>query len=415
MPNQAPSQTERPGALTGLRVLDLSGDLGNYCGKLFADMGADVILIEPPSGSELRFEPPFIGNMPALENSLSFAYHNTSKRGVTLDLDTATGQAMFKELAARAEVIIETSKPGTMARRGLCAESIHHLYPQIVYTSITPFGSTGPYAHYEADDITALAMGGLLYLGGYADTAPIRVYGKQAILCANMFASVATMLAVLEAEAGGLGQHVDVSMQEAVSMALETSVQYLDLEGLVRKRHAGEQRFAGTGVYPCLDGQIYLMAGGVGANKFWERTVQWFNDEKMPGTEAFQGDSWKHIEYLRSDEAKAIFEKVFVPWSRTKTKGYLYHEGQRRKIPIAPISETSDLLSSRQLAFRRYFVEVLRNGHSLLMPGAPYKLDRTPWRIQRPAPLLGQHNTEVYGEIGISPDELTRLFSRRII
>src|ERR1700682_83322 len=135
-----PSATDRPAALEGLRVLDLSGPMGNYCGKMFGDLGADVILIEPPTGTRLRHEPPYIDNAPGLERSLSYAYHNTSKRGITLDLDTQTGQDVFRKLASNADVVIETEVPGVMQSRGLAYEQLSALRPQLVLASITAFG-----------------------------------------------------------------------------------------------------------------------------------------------------------------------------------------------------------------------------------------------------------------------------------
>jgi benzylsuccinate CoA-transferase BbsE subunit len=170
-------------------------------------------------------------------------------------------------------------------------------------------------------------------------------------------------------------------------------------------------------VFECQDGHVYLMAGGIGANKFWERTVQWFIDEGMAGAETFKGDDWTKVEFLSTEDAKRRFSAIFDPWVKQHTKDYLYREGQRRKIPIATISQPSDLLSSRQLAFREYFTRVPHplRAEPLLMPGAPYKLSQTPWRIQRPAPRLGEHNAEVYGEIGIGADELAQLYSAGVV
>jgi benzylsuccinate CoA-transferase BbsE subunit len=406
-----------PGALDGVRVLDLSGPLGNYCGKMFAELGADVILVEPAGGTRARFEPPFLDATPGLERSLSYAYYNTSKRGITLNLDCASGQGLLRKLAAGADILIETEKPGRMRERGLAYEDLAEGAPRLVYTSITPFGQAGPYAQFEAEDINALAMGGLLYLGGYPDTPPMRMHGNQGVLCANMYAAVAAQLALARQENTGRGQHVDVSMQECIVMALENAVQFYDLEGTVRKRYAGEQRWAGTGVFECKDGHIYLMAGGIGANKFWARSVQWFAEEGMAGVDELKGEDWARVEFLTSEDAKRRFSEIFNPWARQYTKDYLYREGQRRKIPIATISEPSDLLGSRQLAFREYFTRVphhLRE-EPLLMPGAPYKLSETPWRIQRPAPRLGEHNAEVYGEVGVEPAELAQLYSAGVI
>lgn len=406
-----------PGALHGLRVLDLSGPPGNYCGKLLADLGADVILVEPPSGTRARTEPPFIHDQPGPDNSLCHAYYNANKRGITADLDSEDGRALLRRLARHADILLETEPPGTMARRGLDHAALHELRPSLVYTSITPFGQDGPYATHAAEDITALAMGGLLYLAGYADAPPVRMHGNQGILCANMYAAVGTMLATLHAEQSGRGQHVDVSMQECIVMALETSVQFFDLEGTIRKRHAGEQRFAGTGVFQCADGQIYLMAGGIGANKFWGRTVDWFLEEGIPGAQAFREARWSSIDFLRSEPAKQIFFEIFAPWALTKAKDDLFREGQRRRIPIATISEPSDLLSSAQLAHRHHFVDLpgFQGDGDHRMPGAPYRLSATPWRVERAAPRLGQHNVEIYGELGIDAGELTRLHARKAI
>lgn len=398
-------------ALAGIRVLDLSGPTGNYCGKLFAELGADVILVEPPAGTRLRREPPFVDGVAGLERSLSFAYYNTSKRGITLNLDKIGGRNLFFKLVEDADLVIETEKPGAMKRRGLDFQALSAVNPRVIVTSITPFGQTGPYSGYESEDLVALALGGLLSLGGYADTPPMRAHGNQAWLCAGMYGAVAALMAVLEAEASGRGQHVDVSMQECVTLALENAVQYYELEGIVRKRHAGRQRFAGTGVFRCQDGFIYLMAGGVGANKFWPRSVEWLCDEGAPGAEALRDEKWSSVEFLRTEEAKNAFATIVSPYFVTRPKAYLYHEGQRRRIPIAPVSSPQDLVENRQLAHRRHFVEGTNpvTGGPMLMPGAPYRLSLSPWRMRGPAPALGQHNEEVYGRYGLRGGEIEEL------
>jgi len=386
-----------PSALSGVRVLEIASPLTRYCGKLFADMGADVVLIEPRGGSEMRREPPCARDGAGRDASLAFAYYHTGKRGMTLDLESETGQAALRALAAGADLVLEGEKPGIMPRRGLGYPELSARNPRLVMVSITPFGQSGPYAQYEATDLIALALGGLLYLGGYPDAPPTRVYGEQAYSGAGMYAAVSALLALAEREASGAGQHVDVSMQECVVMAMETAVQFYDLERTVRKRHAGEQRFAGTGVFACKDGHIYMMASGIGANKFWGLSLQWLADEQVPGVERLYGAAWNDVDYVKSDEAKRIFAEVFAPWAKTRTKAQLYHEGQRRHIPLAPINTPADILASRQLAQREYFVRLDDPAFAkpLVMPGAPYKLSRTPWRIQRPAPRLAEHNEDM--------------------
>jgi benzylsuccinate CoA-transferase BbsE subunit len=400
-------------ALEGLRVLDLSGPMGNYAGKLFADMGADVILVEAPGGTELRREPPFIGDVAGVERSLNFAYQNTSKRGICLDLDTASGQRLLRELAATADLVIETAPPGWMAARGLGYEDLSRNRPQLVVASITPYGQTGPYAQMQATDLVALATGGLLWMGGYQGVAPTQAHGDQAFKCAAMYGAVAAMLAVTEAELTGQGQHVDISMQESVTLALENAAQTYDLEGVIRKRPLGDQRFAGYGLFPCQDGYIFLGSRGIGTSPAWTRSLQWFKDEGMPGVDRLFAPEWSDLAYLKSDEAREVFADLFIPWARNHSKAWLYEQGQKRGIPLAPVSTPADLLENPQLRARGHFVPFT---HPLLkqaaeMPGAPYVLSATPWRVTRPAPQLGQHTAEVLGELGIAPDEVARLYS----
>ncbi len=160
-----------------------------------------------------------------------------------------------------------------------------------------------------------------------------------------------------------------------------------------------------------------MMAGGIGANKFWSYSLQWLVDEKVPGVERLQGEQWNRIDYLLTDEAKRIFAEVFGPWAKTKSKAELYHEGQRRHIPLAPINTPADILGSAQLAHREFFIKLPHPAlpEPMLMPGAPYKLSRTPWRIGCAAPRLGQHNDEVYRGIGVAPGELEQLAGAGVI
>lgn len=395
--------TPAPGALDGITVLDLGGALGNYCGKLFADMGADVILIEPPGGTATRHQGPFIEGGVAPESSLRHQYENTNKRSVVLDLDDAQDQAAFLELVRHAHLVIENEAPGVMARRGLGFARLREVNPAITLTSITPFGQEGPYAEWLATDLTAMAMGGMLYLAGYPDTAPMVACGEQAVGAANLFAAVASLAAVSHAEQSGTGQHVDVSMQECVVMGLENAVQFYDLEGTIRKRNAGTQRLAGTGAFRCKDGYVYLMAGGIGSNRFWGVTTEWLVDEGLPGAEQFRDARWNDQTFLATDEAKRIFQDVFAPFALTRTKAELHAKGRERRIPIAPICDASDIAADPQRAHRSYFVDVeSRSGQTLRMPGAPYQLSATPWRLRRPAPRLGEHTQEVLSHYGIA-------------
>lgn len=412
--NHKPAQA---GALEGIRILEIAGPMTQYCGKMFAELGAEVILIEQPGGSLIRGIPPFIADKQGLESSLAYAYFNTSKQGVTLDLNSTEGQAIFRRMANTADLIIESEKPNTLAKMGCSYEDLSALKRSLVLVSITGFGQTGPYSSFETEDLIGLASGGFLYLGGYPDQPPVGAHGGQGYLGASMYAAVAAMLALTKAELTGQGDHVDVSLQECMVMAMETAVQFFDLEGKTRKRHAGEQRFAGTAVFECQDGYIYMMASGIGANKFWGLTLQWMHDEKVPGVERLTGDEWNHVEYVGTDEAKRIFAEVFSPWVKTKSKAYIYHEGQRRHIPLAAINTIPDILQSTQFDQRNYFVEMRHPAANitLKMPGAPYKLALTPWQLRSPAPRLGEHNEIVYKAAGLNDQEIKRLSAEKVI
>jgi benzylsuccinate CoA-transferase BbsE subunit len=402
-------------ALAGIVVLDMSRGFGNYCGKLFANLGADVILVEPLDGLPTRRMGPRIDNCADSDSSLVFQYQNTDKRSIALDLDHADGQEVLRTLAATSHLIIESERPGVMQRRGLGYEALRAIAPGLTMASLTPFGQSGPYAQWQAEDIVGLAMGGMLYLGGYIDSPPMAVFGDQAISAANVFASVAAMAAVYEAEASGSGQHIDVSMQECVVMGMENAVQFFDLEGTVRKRTAGQQRLAGTGVFECKDGYIYLMAGGIGGNRFWGVTTQWLIDEGVEGAETLTEACWTDQDFLASAPAKQTFTRLFAPYAKRHTKSELQEKGRARRIPMAPIRDASDLEDNAQLKHREYFVGVPGpGGRELRMPGAPYKLARTPWRLESGAPRLGQHTREILLGAGLDEARISALMENGV-
>lgn len=401
MPRSAGSG--RPRALEGVRVLDLSDNGMQYCGKLFAQLGAEVLLIEPPGGCRTRRTGPFIDDVAHIEHSLSFAYLNQGKEGMCIALDTADGRTILRELVKDADLLIHSRHPGVLAAHGLDYASVAALNSRLVVTSISGFGMSGPYSSWGYTDLVTMALGGLLYLGGYPETEPVGAPGEQAYLAAAQFAAVASLAALLSAESdGGSGQLVDVSIQECVSMALENAVQFVDLEKTIRRRNGGQQRQAGTGVFPCVDGLVYLMAGGIASNRFWSATTQWLVDGGAPGAGCLHEPQWNDPAYLATDAAKQRFANVFLPYAAARTKAQLYEEAQARRIPLCPVSTAADLTSNRQLLYRDYFcsAEHRYTGRTLLMPGAPYSLSASPWEPGVPAPRLGQHTSKVLAQLG---------------
>ena len=407
-----------PGPLQGLRVLEVSRRFGHYCGKLMADLGAEVILVEPPrTGVPLRAEPPFIDGRDDGESAIPHLYLDANKRSITIDLGDPDGQALLRRLALDADLVLEDEPPGLMAARGLDYARLAQLNPRIVVTSITPFGQTGPSADDEACDLTLLARGGLLGLMGFPDTAPTRAAGDQAHAMGCMYAAVGSMLALLEAQSSGLGQHVDVSVQECVVMALENAAQLYDLEGRVRERAGIEQRYAGSGIFECADGHVYVFAGGMAAARFWGHVVQWMLDEAVPDAMRLQSPQWQDMRYVNSAAAKEVFEQVFGTFARSMTKAALHAEAQRRRIPLCPVSTPADIAASRQLEARGFFSTLPPDAGlpALRMPGAPYQLSATPWSLRNRAPRLGEHTAVILEAAGVDATRRAELAARGVI
>ncbi|MBI4213012.1 MAG: CoA transferase [Chloroflexi bacterium] len=400
-------------ALEGVQVIEIAGPGSAYVGRLFAGMGAEVILVEPPEGAAQRRQGPFEGDVPGVERSLVHNYFNAGKRGVTLDLDSVDGQEIFKKLIKNATVLLESEPAGLMKKRGLDYESLKKINPALVHTSITSYGSEGPYAEYPAVDLNLLAMGGLLALGGYPEAEPTRPYGDQAILAGSQFAAIGTMLAVYDAEASGQGQFVDVSTQEAVTMTLQHAIQYWDYEKVerTRKNQAGAGS-AGSGTYRCKDGEI-----NVGAFRRWDALVQWMEESGVARAEDLTEERWKDREFLATPEAKRIFGEIFSEFAMAHTKRELYEGGMERSISLVPINSPADVLASEQLEFRHFWEKLPDSSRSrdLVMPGGPFQFSKTPWKIERPAPSLGGHNAEVLGELGLTGRELQHLAEGGVI
>jgi benzylsuccinate CoA-transferase BbsE subunit len=384
-------------ALAGIRVIDLSSRFSFYTAKLFADMGADVVLIEPPGGCALRREAPFLGDRIDDALGIPFNFYNTGKRGMILNLSSPRDAETFRSLARHADLIIEDGPPGALQQLDLGLERLAEQNPKLVMTSLTPFGQTGPYAQLQATDLTLLALGGLLNMMGYPDGPPTQTYGNQAIAMGCMFAAVGSMIALTAAQADGVGQRVDVSIQESVTMATENTAQFYDLAGVTRKRFAGEQRHAGTGVFACSDGFIYLFAGGMAGARFWANLVTWLRDENVAGHEELEGARWLDISFMDGPEAKAIFNRIFPSFCARWKKDDIYHEAQRRQIPLSPINDARDVFNNAQLQARGMFVGVPHEvfGAEITMPNVPFSMSASPGRVRHRAPLPGEHQDSV--------------------
>jgi len=418
-----------PETLLGdIRVLDLADQKGVYCTKLLADLGADTIKIEMPGGDPMRRIGPFFHDKPDAEKSLYWFQFNTSKRGITLNLDTADGREILKQLVLTADVMVETFPPGHLDSMGLGYSVLKEINPRLILTSITPFGQTGPYRDFKGSDMVAQAMGGLMYLAGFPEDPPYRIHGSQAYHSASVQATVGTMIALYTRELTGEGQQVDVSLQESVLMAMETAMQHYDMRKEIRRRVFRPPVVPGIGLYECKDGHVFsYTVAGFGAG--WDVIVDWLDSEGKAGD--LRDEKWSEVFELMGNfraliamvsdpprliarlEQFAHINGIFTDFLAPKTKQEIYESAAQRRIMIVPVHTAKDLVESPQLEALGYFVDVEHPelGMSLKYPGAPYyHISQTPWRISRRAPLIGEHNFEIYEkELGFSREQLAIL------
>ena len=384
------------GALSGRRVLDLAGESGAYCGKLFADMGADVVVVEPPGGDPDRLSPPLWADAPrGATASLPFLYCNTSKRSITLDLAADAGRQRVLALAVAADIVVETFRPGGLDALGLGYGALRAGNPRIVLTSITGFGQSGPHRDYLWSDLIANAMGGVMYVTGEAEDPPVNLAGSQAWAMASTCAAASSLIALRHAERSGQGQHVDISAQEAVAAVchIAGTGKWLD-DGIVPRR-MGSGLFASipSGAYPCRDGLIYLM---VNRPAHWQALARWIGDET--GEEAvldpmFDGPSANRLPH------RDLVDHFVGQLTRRHTVAEIYREGQARHLSFTPVNSVADVLADPHLAARGFFVDVDDGGgRSLRYPAPPYRFGRTPARIRHAAPAAGADTQAVVAD-----------------
>lgn len=398
------------GALSHLRVVDLTHHIaGPYCTKLLADFGADVLKIERPGiGDPTRASGPFAGDTPEPEKSGRFLYFNTNKRGMTLNLKTATGRDVLKRLVRDADVLVENFRPSVLPGLGLDYETLAVINPRLVVTSISNFGQTGPYRDYRATEIVADAMGGWMYGLGVPEREPIKPPGVQAQLVAGVFGLLGTLSAVHARALTDRGQHVDVSIQEAVlwiQMNITTTYSY---SGSIWKRHGGHSTMNHPqGIFECKDGII-------GVNVLYY--VEWDRFAEFVGHPEWLQDPRFATPVLRAQN-RAAMDEILKPWLLERTRQELFESAQRAKIPFALVNEPADLVASPQLQARGFWENVEHPvAGTITMPGAPFKLSETPWTLRRPSPRLGEHTEEVLvDQLGYTNDEVLRLRERGVI
>jgi crotonobetainyl-CoA:carnitine CoA-transferase CaiB-like acyl-CoA transferase len=411
--------------LTNYRVLDLTEGGCLLGGRLLGDLGADVIQIEPPAGSPSRIGP-FYKNLCEPEKSLFWMAYCANKRGITLDIKRPEGQEIFRKLARSADIILESFEPGFMGRLNLGYPEIRRLKPDIIYSSVTPFGQSGPKADYEASELTVWASGGYLYACGNPERPPVWISFPQASLFGGAEAAIGSLTALYYRWECGKGQYVDVSMQEAAISPNMNILQMWDVNKVEFHRTGGCMYIPATGVslpiyFKCRDGYVMILLQG-GTEPFTSssaRMVRWMEDEGA-------APEWlKQLNWTLDYDAATIKQETADKVSRaveqftlSRTKSEIYEEGAiRRQILIAPVSSTGDIAGDSQLQARNYWkkVEHPELNDTISYCGAFMRMDEAPIEYRRRAPLIGEHNREIYGQLGITEGELSSLRENRII
>ena len=415
------------GALSELRVIEACGPIGHYAGRLLADLGADVIKVEPPEGDPARAYAPFLPGVQPPENGLQFLLLNANKRGVTLNVADERGRALFLRLLATADVLIDSWQPRESAALRLSDDVLYGARPNLIRTSITGWGLSGPRADWAYSDIVVEAMSGLMALAGFVDGPPEQLADLQGYHCASINAAAGTIAAIIHREASGEAQRVEVSMQEALSMAQETAMMKADILGVNRERNDGlglsEMHIPGVGLYQAKDGYVYTMAAGSAGAGFGGilatmDALGYRTDLRDEPWTTFIRESLNRAVLMPAllDPARAAelapklqhIEDTMRDFIRNYGKLELYEVGQRQRLLIGMISTPADISESPQLSARDWFVEIddPGRGRRLRYPGPPWQLRGTPAELRRPAPLLGQHNTEVFAALGVPASEL---------
>lgn len=416
------------GPLSGLRVLELAGIATQYCGKLLGDMGADVIAIEPPGGSPARRVAPFAGDLPDPNRSLFHWAYNTSKRGVTLDIARPEGRELLLRLAAGADLMLDGNAPGALAAIGAGYAALSRGNARLILCSITPFGQDGPWRDLRACDLVNMALGGPMAMNGYDDlpgSPPIRPDGGHSWLMASEYAVIGILVALAERRASGQGEWLDLSVHEACSATTEGAFPNWEYSRRLVRRQTGRHATVNPSrpfQHRSADGRwLNLMGGGLPRNaNSWRPLLQWMEahdavaDLRDPRYESVLTRSPTQ---RRDDDTLHALDTI-AAFVRQLPAEEVYREGQARRLPWATVRSPDENLDDPHWAERGFFVAVEQPqiGGKAIYPGAPYRFSRTPWRIARRPPLLGEHNVQIFeGELGLGREQLRLLFEQGVI
>ncbi|TWG90164.1 benzylsuccinate CoA-transferase BbsE subunit [Mesorhizobium sp. J18] len=373
---------KQPQPYDGMRILDLTHRYGVYAGKLFADLGAEVIRVEPPDG---------LPDRAALPNrDPRFAFLNANKKSIVLDFGDPRAEARIDALVSSAgAVFIERDGPLYDAIGRLRAAN-----PRAVITAVSPYGMTGPLADAPASDLVLQAAGGIAWMSGRIEREPLALPFSQATMVGSIYAATVTAIALHHAEATGQGHLIDVSVQECIAHSLQNAIQVWDLEQRISIRGGEGTRDATEDIFPCRDGFVFL-ASPLAVGNSWKSLVAWMVEAGHPSGKIFSHERWSSREWRLTREAREEFRTAFTAFSTLFDKEEMARQAIARRIVMGPASRISEVIDDPQLAHRDFFTQVeMEDGALVRFPGAPFKLTPQVWATAR-APALGEHNASV--------------------
>ena len=413
------------GLLAPYRVLDLTDELGFLCGKIFGDLGADVIKIERPGGDPARRLGPFFKDERDPEKSLYWFGFNNNKRGITLNFEAPKGREIFSRLAAKADFIIESFTPGYLDKLKIGYAALSKQNPKLVFTSITPFGQTGPYSKFRASDIEIMALSGCMSLTGDPGRPPLRVTFPQSYSWTASYAAMGALIAHYHRQETGQGQQVDVSAQACLLWAFSHAHTFWDLNRHLEKR-AGSfmtgRSITGAKMrvfWPCKDGYLnFIIYGGEAGRRTNQALVEWMDGKGMAPDFLKQKD-WKifDIAKVKQEEIDRMEEPI-ARFFTSVTKAEFFKEVVKREMLGYPVASVKEIFEDPQHAARDFWQEIDHPelGCSITYPGGFAKFSAGACRIWRRAPRIGEHNEEVYGgELGMAKHEVDELKRKGVI
>lgn len=402
--------------LAPYRTLDLTDGKGFLCAKILADLGCDVIKIEKPGGDKDRRIGPFYHDICHPEKSLYWFAFNVNKRGITLDIETTDGQEIFKKLVRSADFVIESFPIGYLDKLSLGYSDLSQVNDQIILTSITPFGDTGPYKKFKTCDIVSMAMGGLLNLCGDPDRPPVTPGFPASYLLGGLEAAMGTLMALRWRRVARKGTRVTVSLQDEVLTASWDTVSNWAGSRTISKRSGPfsiRPNVTYRIIWPCKDGYVtFFYFGGQTGSKGNRALIEWMESEGID-CGFLKKQNWDSFDWDRlSQDDVALLEKPLYPFFMSHTKAELYEGAVRRNIILYPLANAEDIVNSQQLKERGYWTEINHPElkESIMYPGPFVKASETRCEVSKRAPLIGEHNEEIYmGELGFSKEDLVRL------